>query len=106
MTKTGNFTCFGKFFLNTSNPELSVDEDAWNHFYLSECFGYLDKVPEAIYNIVMPILLVLGAIGNILVMAYFLRVNVRDFKKMGSYHFVIINIAMADLLACLTVIIP
>eukprot|EP00111_Clytia_hemisphaerica_P011630 TCONS_00034179-protein len=51
-------------------------------------------------SFVLPPLFALGALGNILIMAYFINVNKRNFKTMTSYHYLIIQIAFVDCLIC------
>ena len=44
----------------------------------------------------LPVFSVFGAIGNILIMIYFVRLNYGKLKDMSSYHFLIVELALVD----------
>ena len=45
---------------------------------------------------IVPVFSMMGAIGNCLIMTYFLRVNRGKLRKMSSYHFLIVELASVD----------
>ena len=51
-----------------------------------------------VIRILLPVLLGIGSFWNILVIVYFIRINGKKLKKMSSYHFLVINLAIADLI--------
>jgi 7 transmembrane receptor (rhodopsin family). len=42
----------------------------------------------------------IGVIGNALIIVYFLKTNKKSLSRMSSYHFLIVKLALADLLVC------
>ena len=49
---------------------------------------------------ILPAIYCLGAIGNFLIIIYFVKINRKKLSKMSAYHFLIINLAIADFLTC------
>lgn len=41
-----------------------------------------------------------GTIGNLLIITYFIKINLKKLKKMSAYHFIIIQLAVTDFLTC------
>ena len=53
------------------------------------------------YGLVLFHMLAIGVIGNLLVIIYFMKINMKKLKKMSSYHFLIILLAFTDLFICM-----
>ena len=52
---------------------------------------------QAYFLDVSPITFVLGSVWNFLIIIYFMKIHRKKLSKMSSYHFLIINLAVADL---------
>ena len=52
---------------------------------------------------IYPVFFGIGSSWNILIIAYFVKINSKNLRKMSSYHFLIINLAIVDLYAGLGV---
>ena len=46
-------------------------------------------------------ILSLGLLGNIVIIVYFIKINKKHFRKMSTYHFLIIILAIIDLVVIL-----
>ena len=53
-----------------------------------------------VYSNILPFVLSAGSFWNLLIIIYFVKINIKNLKKMSSYHFLIINLAVADLCTC------
>ena len=42
----------------------------------------------------------IGAVGNVLTIVYFMKINWNKLKKTSSYHYLLINLAAADFIVC------
>ena len=61
------------------------------------------KIEALILQKIHPVIVgTFGTIGNLLIIIYFVKINLKKkLKNMSSYHFIINMLAVADLLACL-----
>ena len=57
-------------------------------------------IREVYYRKIIPIFNGIGAIGNLLIIVYFMKINWNKLKKMSSYHYLLINLAVADFIVC------
>ena len=51
---------------------------------------------------IFPIIFGIGALWNLLIIIYFIKINIKKLTKMSAYHFLILNLALADFLVCVT----
>ncbi|XP_066922189.1 melanin-concentrating hormone receptor 2-like [Clytia hemisphaerica] len=64
----------------------------------------LEKFNGIINKFVIPsLMMIIGVPSNLLIITYFIRIHCRRLRKMSSYHLLLINLAVADLLTCLGV---
>lgn len=64
----------------------------------------VQQLSLAIIEKILPLMFALGLCCNILIIVYFIKINVRKtkrLKKMSVYHYLIINLAFSDLLTCI-----
>ena len=80
-----------------------LTNDFVDHCAFKKELTFLGEIILSIYNVAIPIYLALGAFGNFLVILFFLHMNRRKLSKMSSYHFIILNLAIADLLVCVLI---
>ncbi|XP_066936073.1 urotensin-2 receptor-like [Clytia hemisphaerica] len=71
----------------TTNSSVQVNHEERNTIFLS--------------TKILPAVLCFGTIGNFLIIIYFIKINRKKLAKMSAYHFLIINLAIADFLTCL-----
>ena len=57
-------------------------------------------IRDFIWNYIETPMLSFGVLGNLLIIVYFLKLNWKNLKIMSSYHFLLINLALSDALAC------
>ena len=57
------------------------------------------KVAKFFFSNIYPAIFVMGCLSNLLIIIYFVKFNSRNLKKISLYHFLIINLAIADLCA-------
>ena len=62
----------------------------------------LDELGDMIGRIVFLAAIPLGAIGNLLIIIYFLKINFGKWKKMSIYNFLIIQLAVIDMVTSVT----
>ena len=65
--------------------------------------AFLKKTTYYVSHVAIPSYLGVGAIANFLVIIFFLQMYKKKISKMSSYHFLIVNLAIADLLVCVLV---
>ena len=70
----------------------------------SDSSGINEKLAFQILNYIYIFILTIGCIGNILIIVYFINVNRRKLKKMSAYHFLLILLAIVDLIVVTTAI--
>eukprot|EP00111_Clytia_hemisphaerica_P021432 TCONS_00063075-protein len=58
------------------------------------------EIRNSIWNYIQTPMLSFGVLGNLIIIIYFLNLNWNKIKKMSSYHFLLINLALSDTLAC------
>ena len=78
---------------NSSNTTIVLSQAQ------KDLFKILD-IRNFIWNYIQTPLLSFGVLGNLLIIAYFLKLNWNNLKIMSSYHFLLINLALSDALAC------
>ena len=72
-------------------------------FVLSQAQKDLIKIVDVrnfIHNKIQTPMLCFGVLGNLLIIVYFLNLNWNKLRRMSSYHFLLINLAICDALAC------
>ena len=72
-------------------------------FVLSQAQKDLIKIVDVrnfIHNNIQTPMLCFGVLGNLLIIVYFLNLNWNKLRRMSSYHFLLINLALSDALAC------
>ncbi|XP_066933598.1 melatonin receptor type 1B-B-like [Clytia hemisphaerica] len=52
-------------------------------------------------RLLLPLFLI-GILGNCIIIIYFIRINKNKLRQMSVYHFLVISLAIVDLLICLT----
>ena len=72
--------------LNTTMKNLVQNSTAETRQQHSQSVFYT-KILSTIYS--------LGAIGNLLIIIYFIKINQKKLLKMSAYHFLIINLAIS-----------
>ena len=86
------------------------DTDATEAFGKNETkisleFEHLELVQNLSLTIIekiLPVMFAFGLCGNILIILYFVKINMKNtLKKMSVYHYIIIRIALSDLLTCI-----
>ena len=70
----------------------------------SDSSGINDKLAFQILNYIYIFVFSIGCIGNTLIITYFINVNRKKLKKMSAYHFLLILLAIVDLIVCITAI--
>ena len=63
----------------------------------------LANLRHYVKRVIFPSYLGFGAIGNLLVIIFLLYTYKKKISKMNSYHFLIVNLAIVDLLVCIFV---
>ena len=66
----------------------------------SEVSKFASEVYQLSYDHILPTAFGIGGVWNLLIIIYFVKVNFRRLKKMSSYHFLVIHLALTDLLTC------
>ena len=90
--------------LNLSKEFADYEKvDFWNICSNMTNYGLNSFEDMRKYFIIYPVWLGLGAVGNLLVIILFLQKwSGKNFNEMSSYHFIIIHLAIADLLVCVS----
>ena len=57
------------------------------------------KASKIIIEDIFPVILAIGSFWNVLIIIYFVKINAKNLTKMSSYHFLIVQLAVADLIA-------
>ena len=91
--------------LDTNSTEQSYHSDFWNFsgFSISEetkkspLFLLANDIDKYCYGYIFPIVLGVWSLWNLLIIIYFVKINLKNLTRMSSYHFLIINLAAADL---------
>ena len=65
-----------------------------------EVYSVYTFIRQLYFRKIISILNGAGAIGNILIIVYFMKINLKKMKKMSSYHYLLINLAVADFIVC------
>ena len=66
-----------------------------------EIYQISHKIVNFSLSNLYPVIFGIGSLWNFLIIIYFLKTNSKNLKKMSSYHFLIINLAIVDL--CISV---
>ena len=66
--------------------------------YNDDEFKLLKTILNHFWN--PPVYFGFGVLGNLLIIIFFLQMYAKKLSKMSSYHFMIVNIAVADLFVC------
>ena len=64
-----------------------------------ELYQHALDTRDYLYSKIFPAIFGIGSIWNILIIVYFVKINVKNLKKMSAYHFLIISLAVIDLCA-------
>ena len=86
-------------FKNSSYENGSYETDSFLPREIEVGSMYL-IIQEVYFRKIIPIFNGIGAIGNILIIVYFLKINWKKLKKMSSYHYLLIHLAVADFIVC------
>ena len=92
--------------MNNSSTGLQNETTTDQGFQITqgeiEAIKLMFETQKYLLEYIQPVLMGLfGGAGNLLIILYFLKTNIKSFKKMSSYHFLIINLAVADFLTCI-----
>ena len=82
---------------NATNSSKTTFHDEILIPYFFERFNSMDI--EEFHNYTILIIFGVGSSLNILIIAYFVKINLANLRKMSSYHFLIINLAVVDFCA-------
>ena len=63
-------------------------------------FAVLKTIAHHLWKTVSHVYFGFGALGNLLIIIYFLQLYRKTVSRMSAYHFIIANIAISDLLVC------
>ena len=61
--------------------------------------SFIDEFKTIYLNFCFPIIFAIGGVWNLLIIVYFIKINIKNLKMMSSYHFLIINLAVTDFIA-------
>ena len=75
------------------------------HHALSSFLGHFsaDDIQLYYHIYVFPVIFGIGSFWNLLIIIYFMNIHSKNLRKMSSYHFLIVSLAVADL--CTSVIV-
>ena len=94
ISKIINSTLRGKFTLEKKRNLSKA-------IYIGDLYLFFNRVNESfLYGFL--VLAIIGLIGNCLVIVYFLRLHKNNFQKISSYHFLIIALAITDIICCIS----
>ena len=88
--------------MNISNSTNSTKGPSFNYYFPGEkeILRLALQIEWQLNTYVFPVIFGVASLWNILIIFYFVKINLRNLRKMSSYHFLIINLAVADL--CVT----
>ena len=90
--------------INTTGTKYSLDETKRfiaRVIHVGDYYLFLNKFHESYFSIFIMLAMV-GVIGNSSLLIYFLKLHKKNFRKMGSYHFLIIVLAVLDIFCCIS----
>uniref|UniRef100_A0A7M5XMP8 G-protein coupled receptors family 1 profile domain-containing protein n=1 Tax=Clytia hemisphaerica TaxID=252671 RepID=A0A7M5XMP8_9CNID len=61
---------------------------------------YIQKAETFLFEYVFPVILSLSSLWNLLIIIYFTKINIKRIRKMSPYHFLLVQLAVADFLVC------
>ena len=94
ISKKVNFTLKGKFTLEEKRFIAKA-------IHVGDFYLFLSRFHES-YISVFIILAMIGVVGNFSVLVYLLNLHKKNFRKMGSYHFLITVLAVLDIICCIS----
>ena len=96
---------FNEHDANINNTDLItiVGDFVNNCSYDENQHKFIKNLEFYVFRVIVPSYLGLGAIANFLVIIFFLQMYKKKISKMRPYHFLIVNLAIVDLLVCVLV---
>ena len=67
----------------------------------SKFVNFAKEVRSFIFSYGYPVIFGIGSFWNLLIIVYLIKINYKNLKRMSSYHFLIVNLNVADLCASL-----
>ena len=94
--------CLVLRILKNSTMALNDSLKSGHHGYQEEIKinHYIQDLKTVILEYIFPAILSLSAASNFLIIVYFLKVNTKKLRKTSPYHFLLIQLAVADFLVC------
>ena len=81
------------------NLKMSRKQKLVGFLNVADFFIYQQYMRGIFINIVW-LMLVIGVLGNLLVVVYFVKMHKKSLKKMSSYHFLLVILAVVDGVYC------
>ena len=95
ISKVINLLTKGEF---TANNGKKYFEQA---MHVGDYYLFFSRFQTSFFNVFL-VLSTIGVIGNSLVIVYFFYLHKKNFRKMGSYHFLITVLAVLDIICCIS----
>ena len=88
-------------YIDKTDLKALLDQFVDSCFDKDNKLARLLRISRRLLDTVLPVYLGFGSLWNLLIIIYFLQTYRKKLLNLSSYHFIIVNIAFADLLVCL-----
>ena len=86
-----------KSFIVNMNASNSINSTKTFHDAILIPYFLTVDIEKYVRAYIFPVVFGIGSLWNSLIIIYFVKIDFKNLKKMSSYHFLIINLAIVDL---------